>query len=905
MARRLLAALAAFVLVVGQAGSALARPRPRNGGQRAAGTSAPDRQGPRSPRSTRAPPTGSSSSSRRSRTSAARQDQGPRASAATFVLDDPDRRTPRSHRPRRSPSPRSQGAKATSYWLTNVLVVTRQLEARQGVRQARRRQGRPGAQDLSARQARRDQGRDPRGRRRPRVGRRQDPAPEAWADGIIGQGVVVANVDTGVDFTHPALVNQYRGNIGGGDVRPQLQLVGPDRHLRRRALRQRRPRHPHDGHDGRRRRARPVHARTSASPRAPAGSRPRAARTSAAPRRPCSRPASSSSPRRTWTATTPTRPCARTSSTTRGAADPATRSISQSSRPGARPGSSRSSRPATPARSAAKAARPATSSRSSAPARPTSTTTSPTSRAAARRSTARSIRTSAPRASTSSRAFPAAATSRSPARRWRPRTRSGAIALILSAKPALIGDPNNYVTVTDAVRATAVDRIDDSCGGDEDGDPNNVYGDGRIDAKAAVDLVATGGTLAGTVTDAATATRSPAPRSPRHGGFRDFTVTTDAAGHYEMFLAAGTYDVSAVPSATRPKIAPASTIVTDETTTQNFALEALPRFSITRPRPGRRGRLADRRAPTSSAIGTPVPAARHRRRPAPTRLTLPIGTYTIRGLGRRLHRDRRSSTAWSSSTRTSPSTSASAASSTTSATAAVPIAFSWVDATTQTALYGDDFAGRLHLPFPFDVLRRGVRAGLHLRQRLHQLPRRRRVQRVPAGDPVRGSAECGDLRRSGATCSSPTTARSSTRPSGSAGNRDLRPRVHRHRRPRVDRDRRLRDQALRERRDARHPLRQQPGEPRRRPRARRSGSRTRPAPTPSSSRSRESLVVPNTALPLSSRCRRASSTGTVTDKNDGEPIAGATVTASPGLGSTKTAEDGTYTPAALSRRRTP
>ena len=58
--------------------------------------------------------------------------------------------------------------------------------------------------------------------------------------------------------------------------------------------------------------------------------------------------------------------------------------------------------------------------------------------------------------------------------------------------------------MTDAVKSTAVDRLDDSCGGDADGDPNNVYGDGRIDAKAAVDLVATGGTLAGTVTDDAT-----------------------------------------------------------------------------------------------------------------------------------------------------------------------------------------------------------------------------------------------------------------------------------------------------------------------------------------------------------------------------------------------------------------
>ena len=43
-------------------------------------------------------------------------------------------------------------------------------------------------------------------------------ADEAWADGVLGQGIVVANVDTGVDFTHPALVEQYRGNNGGGDV---------------------------------------------------------------------------------------------------------------------------------------------------------------------------------------------------------------------------------------------------------------------------------------------------------------------------------------------------------------------------------------------------------------------------------------------------------------------------------------------------------------------------------------------------------------------------------------------------------------------------------------------------------------------------------------------------------------
>jgi hypothetical protein len=78
---------------------------------------------------------------------------------------------------------------------------------------------------------------------------------------------------------------------------------------------------------------------------------------------------------------------------------------------------------------------------------------------------------------------------------------SGTIALILSGKPALLGDPNNYQAVTNAVRVTAINHIDNTCGGDEDGDPNNVYGDGRDRREGRVDLVASGGTLSGTITD--------------------------------------------------------------------------------------------------------------------------------------------------------------------------------------------------------------------------------------------------------------------------------------------------------------------------------------------------------------------------------------------------------------------
>ncbi len=38
---------------------------------------------------------------------------------------------------------------------------------------------------------------------------------QVWAMGFDGSGIVVANIDTGVRYTHEALVNQYRGNLGG------------------------------------------------------------------------------------------------------------------------------------------------------------------------------------------------------------------------------------------------------------------------------------------------------------------------------------------------------------------------------------------------------------------------------------------------------------------------------------------------------------------------------------------------------------------------------------------------------------------------------------------------------------------------------------------------------------------
>jgi serine protease AprX len=40
-------------------------------------------------------------------------------------------------------------------------------------------------------------------------------APDVWAQGFTGQGVVVGGQDTGYQWDHPALINQYRGWVGG------------------------------------------------------------------------------------------------------------------------------------------------------------------------------------------------------------------------------------------------------------------------------------------------------------------------------------------------------------------------------------------------------------------------------------------------------------------------------------------------------------------------------------------------------------------------------------------------------------------------------------------------------------------------------------------------------------------
>ena len=52
---------------------------------------------------------------------------------------------------------------------------------------------------------------------RSRVGQINVNADDVWGEfGVTGEGITVANIDTGVQYDHPALVGKYRGNNGDG-----------------------------------------------------------------------------------------------------------------------------------------------------------------------------------------------------------------------------------------------------------------------------------------------------------------------------------------------------------------------------------------------------------------------------------------------------------------------------------------------------------------------------------------------------------------------------------------------------------------------------------------------------------------------------------------------------------------
>ena len=199
---------------------------------------------------------------------------------------------------------------------------------------------------------------------------------------------------------------------------------------------------------------------------------------------------------------------------------------------------------------------------------------------------------------------------------------AGALALALSANARLLRDVDGALGL---LRITARDRPDLTCGGEEDGDPNNVYGEGRIDAAEAVRLTRTGGTLTGVVRDEHGEPLAGARiRAEREG--RVYDAVTGPDGTYRLFLPAGEVEltVDAFGYAPERRI---TRIETDTTTVEDFRLAPLPRGRVTGT-----VRSAEDGAPlagaTVRALGTPVPPVRTGLA-GRFSLTLPEGTYTL------------------------------------------------------------------------------------------------------------------------------------------------------------------------------------------------------------------------------------------------------------------------------------
>ncbi|MFC8616013.1 S8 family serine peptidase [Micromonospora purpureochromogenes] len=152
---------------------------------------------------------------------------------------------------------------------------------------------------------------------------------------------------------------------------------------------------------------------------------------------------------------------------------------------------------------------------------------------------------------------------------------AGAVALLWSAAPGLVGDVNATRALLDN---TAVDKEDLQCGGTAD--DNNVYGEGRLDALALLNAAPIGdtGTLTGTITDAATGAPIPGATVTLTGtASRELTTSTN--GTYSSRLPVGDYQVAVAAFGYKTKAVPA-TVTEDATTTLNVALAALPKVTV-------------------------------------------------------------------------------------------------------------------------------------------------------------------------------------------------------------------------------------------------------------------------------------------------------------------------------------
>ncbi len=150
------------------------------------------------------------------------------------------------------------------------------------------------------------------------------------------------------------------------------------------------------------------------------------------------------------------------------------------------------------------------------------------------------------------------------------------ISLIWSASPALRGQVQQTIDIIHETAVPLTGQNGSNCGGDYSVGPNNDWGYGTIDALGAVQLaIALGGSgqMDGTVRNAVTGDpiEGATVNAVHSQGFA-WSAETSATGYYTMTVAPGTFDVTA----SHPQYESASIsgveVITDQLTTVDFEL---------------------------------------------------------------------------------------------------------------------------------------------------------------------------------------------------------------------------------------------------------------------------------------------------------------------------------------------
>ncbi|MGW9196610.1 S8 family serine peptidase [Micromonospora chersina] len=152
---------------------------------------------------------------------------------------------------------------------------------------------------------------------------------------------------------------------------------------------------------------------------------------------------------------------------------------------------------------------------------------------------------------------------------------AGAVALLWSAAPFLVGQ----IDATRAALNDAARDVDDiHCGGTADA--NNVWGEGKLDIYTAVDRAPhTAATITGVVTDQATGAGVAGITVTAQGTDTQRAVTTDASGAYRLIVSAGTYTLTSVGYGYRTATE-GLTVTNGQVLTHNIALAGVPKHAV-------------------------------------------------------------------------------------------------------------------------------------------------------------------------------------------------------------------------------------------------------------------------------------------------------------------------------------